>query len=457
MKIKNNLIKLLILNYVCFSSSFLAVEEVRAVQIEEVEEVVQAAEHNFPIAGQLSTSSIGSKRDQYLNDRGWSLGYNQKSSGSLFYIGWGEASIKESPGSIAYIDSRVLAFESSLLTAKGGFARLSSSRIATETVQEFFKDELSQPADLKPNSTLKQVGQKIVALGNASLDKLLVKLDVDPEEFTLKQKQTLARDSLQKISTIKAVAKVSGIRPLVTFEDGGSMGVLIVYSEKLRQQASAIAQGKLLHQPDVISGRPTIKEQLANTLPNENDYIFQHGLRILKDERGNPVLVSFAQSGVKVTKSSGKFETNMALKAARSAAKSLSSSHIAEFINATINLQDKTTLAESATIERVTEGDMSSIEESLNTGKIINNFVKQGAKARLTGVTTLKTWLQNHPDTGHLIAGEVKVWSPYLSHLTQTQITPTSKTKKITTAPKTKIEPKNHSRSSANFNDEASF
>ena len=57
----------------------------------------------------------------------------------------------------------------------------------------------------------------------------------------------------------------------------------------------------------------------------------------------------------------------------------------------------------------------------------VENFVKQGAKARLTGVTTLKTWLQNHPDTGHLIAGEVKVWSPYLSHLTQTQIAPTIK------------------------------
>ena len=87
----------------------------------------------------------------------------------------------------------------------------------------------------------------------------------------------------------------------------------------------------------------------------------------------------------------------------------------------------------------------------------VESFVKQGVKARLTGVATLKTWLQNHPDTGHLIAGEVKVWSSNLSHLTQTQITPTIKTKKITAAPKTKIEPKNHSRSSANFNDEASF
>lgn len=78
----------------------------------------------------------------------------------------------------------------------------------------------------------------------------------------------------------------------------------------------------------------------------------------------------------------------------------------------------------------------------------VESFVKQRAKARLTGGTTLKTWFQNRPDTGHLIAGEVKVWSPYLSHLTQTQITPTIKTK---------IEPKNHSKSSANFNDDASF
>ena len=419
----------------------------------DIEKKAQAPQHNFPLAEQLSSSSIENKREQYLNDRGWSLGYNTKSNGSQFYIGWGEADIKESPESIAYIDSRVLAFESALLTAKGEFARLSGSRIATKTVQKFFQDELSQPAELQPGSTFSQISQKLGALGNASLDKLLMELEVDPETFTLTQKQKLAQDSLRKTSTVKAISRVSGIRPLVTFEDNNTMGVLIVYSEKLREQASAIAQGKLLHKPDVIPGRPSIKAQLAKMLPNDSDYIFQHGIRILQDERGNPVLVSFAQSGVRVTKSSGKMKTSMALKAARSAAKSLSAAHIAEFINATVNLQDKTTLAESAIIEQVTEDGISSEEESLNTGKIINNFIKQGAKARLTGVTTLKAWVKNHPNTGHLIAGEVKAWSPYLSNASQSFRSPP----KSQSSPKSKNKTENQLRHSADFESDASF
>ena len=417
------------------------------------EEKAHAPQHNFPLAEQLSTSSLDNKRQQYLNDRGWHLGDNTKNNGNRFYIGWGEANIKESTSSISFIDSKVAAFESALLAAKGEFARKNGSRIATQTMQNFFKDELSRPLDLQPNSSMKQINKKIVALGNASLDKLLTDLDVDAEKFTLKQKQKLAQDRLRKTSAVTAISKVSGIRPLVTFEDNDTVGVLIVYSQKLRQQASEIAQGKLLHKSEAIPGHPTIRDQINQMLPKDSDFIFQHGIRILKDERGNPVLVSFAQSGVRANKGSGRFEADMAIKAARTAAKSLSTSHIAEFVNATVNLQDKTTLEENASIERVTQGEISSIEESLNTGKIIDNFTKQGAKVKLTGITTLKTWTQNHPETGHLIAGEVKIWSPYLSSLT----TSMGKVKKIKASLRSQIPIHNRLRSGADFESDASF
>ncbi|MBV1874073.1 MAG: hypothetical protein KUG80_04800 [Gammaproteobacteria bacterium] len=420
---------------------------------EELEEKVHAPQHNFPLAEQLSASTLENKRQQYLNDRGWRLGDNIKKNGDLFYIGWGEANVKERTGSISFIDSKTAAFESALLAAKGEFARINGSRIATQTMQKFLKDELSRPLDLQPNSSTKQIGKKIVALGNSSLDKLLTELGVDAEQFTLKQKQKLAQDRLRKTSTVTAISKVSGVRTLTTFEDNNAVGVLVVYSQKLRQQATDIAQEKLIQKTEIIPGHPSIQAQINQMLPKDSDFIFQHGLRILKDERGNPVLISFAQSGVRANKNSSRFETNIAIKAARSAAKSLSASHIAEFVNATINLQDKTTLEESASMERVTEGGISSIEENLSTGKAIDNFIKQGAKVKLTGIATLKTWTQNHPETGHLIAGEVKIWSPYLSSIA----TSMEKVKKPNASSRPQPPIENRLKSGANFESDASF
>ena len=424
---------------------------------ETFEEKVQSFQHNFPLAEQLSSNSLYEKRQKYLNDRGMILGDNEKDNGDLYYIGWGEASVKERPSSISYIDSKVVAFESALLAAKGEFASRKNSQVRSETVQKFFNDELNKPVNLQPSSSLKQLSQKIMALGNASLDKALSELDVDARQFTLKQKQVAALDSLQKTIAIKTFSEVAGVRTLATFEDNESVGVLIVYSEKLRQQASDIAQGKLIEKTKIIANHPSIQSQIQKMFPDDHGFVFQHGVRVLQDERGNPVLVSFAQSGARVSKNSSRTEIQMAVKAARSAAKSLSSSHIAEFVNATVNLEDKTSLMESDTKEWVTEAENITKESSLRTGKIIDNFIRQGASVKLSGITTLKVWMQNHPDTGHLIVGEVKAWSPYLSSLSS----PARKIKTslpVSSSSKTsQQQAKNRMRSSADFESDASF
>lgn len=125
----------------------------------ETEEDIQSARHNFPLAEQLSSTKLEKKRDKYLADRGWRIGNNVK-NGENFYIGWGQADVKQNPNSVRFIDSKVVAFESALLTAKGEFTRLSESRIATETVQEFFSDELNRNVDSSSGSTIEQIGDQ---------------------------------------------------------------------------------------------------------------------------------------------------------------------------------------------------------------------------------------------------------------------------------------------------------
>jgi hypothetical protein len=50
--------------------------------------------------------------------------------------------------------------------------------------------------------------------------------------------------------------------------------------------------------------------------------------------------------------------------------------------------------------------------ESLTIGETLNTVLKQHGKATLQGVTTLKEWTANHPETGHLLVGHILMWSP---------------------------------------------
>jgi hypothetical protein len=172
----------------------------------------------------------------------------------------------------------------------------------------------------------------------------------------------------------------------------------------------------------------------------------------MQDEMGNLALVSFAQSGVKATATTSKIRLDLAVQAARSAASSLSEGQLAEFVNATVNLQNKTVIAESTLVDRITEGDMVSEEESVNTGKIIDNYLKQSARVKLSGITTIKKWTANHPESGQLIVGEVKVWTPNLSNIAKS-INHHSNTAKSTSG--RKVE--NKLRTSVDFESDASF
>jgi len=120
-----------------------------------------------------------------------------------------------------------------------------------------------------------------------------------------------------------------------------------------------------------------------------------------------------------VTSSTSKLQLKSSVKAAKIMARSLAESQLAEFVNATVSLRDKTTLIGSSAVTEITDGDLTSINETTNIGKVIDQYVKQNAKVKLSGISTIKTWSANHPESGHLIIGEAIMWSPYLSELTK--------------------------------------
>tara|TARA_B100000745_G_scaffold184767_1_gene121134 strand:+ start:721 stop:2124 length:1404 start_codon:yes stop_codon:yes gene_type:complete len=424
-----------------------------------LEAEVSKPAHNFPIAEQLSTNALASQRNDYLAKRGWQLGRNQRSNdpNDAFYIGWGEASINASTNDISFADARIAAFEKALLAAKGQYAKEVITETMATTINENFRDERPVNAQelLKDNSAARSLLHKLQGLSDAALDALLEKLGENPEDYAHEAKQNIAKDIFTRRVTSKSLAKVAGFRTLVSFEDNHAVGVIVVHSHKLAEQAKSISQGSVVANNTDQKRGPSVLEQLSQQLPSESNYIFQHGLRVLNDEYGNPTLVAFSQSGVRATNHDSKFMLNSAIKAAKSSARSMAEGRIADFLNGTVALTSESTLESSDVASRVFGQDGERLEEASSIGKMMNEFIKQNSKMKLKGLNTLKTWTANHPETGHLITGEVLVWSPY----TRDQVTNYAAKKRPSSnhGGDNLQKATNKLRSSADFNDDASF
>lgn len=385
-----------------------------------IEEQSNKPSNMFPIAEQLSARDLEIKRDNFLSKRGMVLGHNIKYNqqgmpAKQYYIGWGQANISVSATDIAFPDARVAAFESALLTAKGEFVKSNRRQIASVSIQRFYQDDRDfDPQKLIDNdSYFNRLKEKLATLAEGQIDQLLKESGEDPSRFGLAEKKLRVEDSFEKTITVNAMSSVAGVRTLASFEDQKSVGVIVVYSQKLEEQAKEISRGKGASRHKLIVGKPTILQQIDASIGKNQNYMFQHGVRILTDEFGNQALVAFGQSGVRVSNSDSNFKIDMAVKAAKSASQGLASAQFSEFANATVALEDKTKLLSSTQINEIYKDGMETEEQKTNVGKLIDNFIKQNSRTTITGMTTIKTWTANHPDTGHLIVGEVLMWSAF--------------------------------------------
>ena len=391
----------------------LAVLFIYSVQVVANEDVADSPQHNFPVAEQQSSSKIMNKRDNYLSERGWQLGNNSRDDGSSFYISWGQADIAAGQQDLAFPDARVAAFEQALLDAKGQFVTSRAEQVASESISEIYTDDRPvDPGSLSDDrSRIEVLTEKLLAAGESKLDDFLRENGIDPADLSKQEKRVQAKSEFQKTVTRKAIDSVVGFRPLTTFEDGGAVGVVGVYSSKQEALARSIRNQTVVAQPD-RAGPGTVQEILDKSLTKDSDYIFQHGVRLLYDNKGNPWLVGFAQAGVKATKQASRLKLNMLMRGIRQAASDLARAQMAEFLQGTVSYDSSTALLSSAEIAEISQAGKKQVNTSINVGKLIQTKIRQNAKVSMEGLTTLKHWTANHPDTGHLIVGEVVAWSP---------------------------------------------
>jgi len=366
-------------------------------------------------ADEIGSSQIEKQRDIYLQNKGWDLGVSNRNPGSA-YIGWGEADIQADPQDIKYGQSRVLSFYRAYAEAVGAYIRSRERETTTTTVRTFFQDDVLTEGDLATEtSRFEAIHKKTVALAEASLDSLLTKLDIDPatiSKMNMENKQRLAEDSIRKEVRVEALQSVSGMRVISTFSDLSKIGVLVVQSNKLQKIAQGIVDGRIIPGMPDTGDRPSIAEQINASFQDNRTLISQFGVRVLTDENGDSAVVSFGQWSPSVTRNDSKMKQRIAVKSAKIQAKNVADGDITDFVNSTAILNDRSMIAESAVVNRRITSASELEEESFAIGSLTDKMIKQQGKAKIRGVTSIKTWAANHPETGHLIVGRVLMWSP---------------------------------------------
>ena len=455
---KKKYFKLLIAGLVLAASLQTAIAE-NDTPGESAEKEFSKPEHMFPLAEELSGSKIEQFRDEYLEKRGWGLGFDADNPGGA-YIGWGTADIHLGSSDLKFGQARIMAFQKALMDAVGGFAKDSKRAVMTKTASRLFSDD----SDFRPEkfesqddqSRLDKIVDKTLQLTDAKLDSELMELGVDPEEFKSKppvQRQKMLEDSISREIVVQSIKSTSGIRPLASWEDTGQVGVLVVTSDKMRKIAQGMASGRMvasLRSPP----KQNVKQQIAKMTPNgAKDYIDIHGVRIMTDENGNRAVVGFGQWSPAITRNDSKLRRKISTKAARDIARNNADGFISDFVNSTVVVNDRQKLESNAEVNRVISSGQIEEVESADIGAMLDKLVKQSGRSKLEGVSTVTSWTANHPVTGHLIVGHVLMWSPSTRDAARGKF---PKPRKIAGGNKGKLG-KDNIRQSPDFDEDADF
>ena len=375
---------------------------------EDVEEINEAS---VPIqdSAEMVTDAINS----WLNVRSITPGELRK-GGKIYYTANQVVSV--GPESPQWAKARQIAFEKALMGVRGKFifdtfgrtinnSELSSKRDDSTNNREFESDKSGI-------SKVNAMWNKLIAGTDAKMNSWLVEQGLNPEDFaavpSTERKDLFVEKYISKTIS-KAMGSASGLMPVQTFEgsDGSgntSVGVIALYSPKLKQLASDIAAQRA----------PILESKRGKPLSTyvdipEADLAGQFGVRVVFNEQGEPVVLSYGQWGYSYQGNNPR--TLMRHRqTAQDTAQSKANEGLVNFINSQVSLLKETETGEvvedfmEKTGDQITEQDMANLIDK--TMKLL----KSKASAKMDGTRTLRDW-KHKDENGQEIVGSVRAWS----------------------------------------------
>ena len=380
-----------------------------------------ANEDGFNIADELQYDSSKQKSEisisispleawnNYLTKHNLNDGFNER-NGRVFFVGFGSevvgngGSIVKSPG---FLDARTSAYGIALLAAKAELANNLSSELSSERALTMFKiSEDAAPAFrekvIKPLSLM----DKAHKLTDLALDDQIKKFDPEwtGENKNKEEKLTALRKYILIYSenlSQKTKQFLQGTTPVFNAEGPNhrgnySVGVGIVWSAKSTKVAEAV-YNPYSKTPKGKKKLLTIKDQLKNL--NDKELASTYGSRIWWDEKGSPVVVSFASTDDQGFDTTAKRLTSMTAR-----------NQISMFVAEQIVADDSLTGGEE-------RQKAYGVTNSYSDQEFQSRIKAKSKQITLKGVNTILYKYLTHPGSGNGMVVNVMAWSPESSKM----------------------------------------
>ncbi|MCC5840708.1 MAG: hypothetical protein JJT96_11335 [Opitutales bacterium] len=365
---------------------------------------------------------IEEARDRYLGAHGLNLGTDNPGGA---FIGFAQSAVNVGPDHPGWGSARASAYERAWIAAQSDFIRFQFARISSETVSELFADDslgiASPHAEPDPvQGQFRRMLQKFLDLSEARQDEALRKMGLNPADYAGSppaKRRDLFSQQFMRQTLVRSFGEVVGCLPLQTFEavdEAGShsIGVILVYSEKLKDFASNVLRGTVQIEPQRAATRPVMEVIGADPARLAN----QFGVRRLYDTAGIPVLVSFGQAAIPGgTQGTGPNNRQHQRRrdAAMRQARITADSYLAEFLAAQLNLVEESTRGEIFEEFVTTEADgFERWSENAQFLEIFEQRLKRRADLSLSGIADGHTWSFRQPEHGQELVGVVRIWTP---------------------------------------------
>lgn len=322
------------------------------------------------------------------------------------------------PSSSAWAKSRTVAFDKALLELQKSFVFDNWGDTIDDTERKLFDDGSTNAQDFAEEDITKSrigaIWDKVVALGDAFLDKWLREQGVDPEQFHAvppAQRKDLFLSRFIERTLNEATGRSAGLIVMKTFEgrddkDNHAIGVVAKFSDSLANLAASIAYGTEPFLTTKAGKYEPIGEFIMGQTPEQLSTTF--GVRLRFDEQGRVVVLSHGMWGFGYKGDDERRRSRAGQSAARQAAAAANSA-LAKFVNGRLKYAEETERGEIEEQFLTKRGDEITKEDVANVIERLNSEISLDARADMRGVRTVRQWTYDHP-YGHTIKGVIRAW-----------------------------------------------
>lgn len=373
------------------------------------------------------TETVDQRMQAFLRTQQLRQGENEEGGRSVL-VWLGKGAISVSPSDKNFVLARNIAFQKAMLDVKQKCAEFMETRVSSEMVQDMAspgaeraaadamrlqREGLAQEgavqvakalnSDVKARNapaTLQTAGLYGEKILENKMKEELTKKGIDPNKPVDQQqvKSVLNTSSFRNKTRATARARCTGIKVMASFEQNpasgqGQIGVVTVWTRKLHEIADAVITGNYTLIPRGEPGIPVTQH-----IPqDERTLVSTYGTQMVRNEKGDYVLLAFAQAQPQSTSQQSK---DLAYKMARLQAQGMIRSFLGEAISSTNDMLQR---------EESTEFEDESSEVKIESARS-NKVQAIAEKLPIKGMQEAHQWETLHPANNGPVVGVVMEW-----------------------------------------------